>query len=272
MADDTRLCERCGITFAVTRPTKRFCSERCRSYAEKSRRLARRRNEGRVPVSWSPYAPKPPIAAVCAECGESYMSDHALRKYCSPTCRGRVKERLKRERRKSAPCSVPGCDNSGVCSSQLCHMHYERRQKGLPMDAPKYDSLKGRRQSETCTVDGCGKPTYWLELCKRHYLGHHAQDGKAWAILEYESAGARKKTAHYGGKYGVVDRLAVFERDGWICQLCGDPVDPELRHPAVMSATIDHVVPLSWGGDHSMENCQLAHLSCNSSKQDLRIA
>lgn len=30
--------------------------------------------------------------------------------------------------------------------------------------------------------------------------------------------------------------------------------------------TIDHIVPLSVGGEHSMSNCQLAHRICNSLK------
>lgn len=207
----------------------------------------------------------------CANCATSFESRYSTQRYCSPTCKRRIKERRRRERRKSTPCSVSGCNDPGTHSSRLCDMHYYRRQKGLPMDVPKYGILKGRRQSETCTVAGCGRPTYWLELCKRHYLEHHARAGKAWAIIEYESAGARKKTARYGGKYGVVNRFEVFERDGWVCQLCGEPVDPDLKGPDPRCASLDHIVPLSWGGDHSMENCQLAHLSCNSSKQDLRV-
>ncbi|MSS84495.1 HNH endonuclease [Actinomycetaceae bacterium WB03_NA08] len=93
-----------------------------------------------------------------------------------------------------------------------------------------------------------------------------ADAGKEWAILDYAPGGPRGKTAKYGGRFDVVDRFVVFERDGWICQLCGGPVDPELKRPDVMSASLDHVVPLSLGGDHSMENSQLAHLSCNSAK------
>lgn len=202
----------------------------------------------------------------CASCGINFEVTRPTKRCCSPTCKRRIKERRRRERRKSTPCSVSGCNNPGVRSSRLCDMHYMRRQRGQIMEAPHRLDL-----SPVCTVAGCGRPTYWLELCKRHYLEHHARAGKAWAIIEYESAGAREKTARYGGKYGVVNRFEVFERDGWVCQLCGEPVDPDLKGPDPRCASLDHIVPLSWGGDHSMENCQLAHLSCNSSKQDLRV-
>ncbi|MEC4611819.1 HNH endonuclease [Tsukamurella tyrosinosolvens] len=60
----------------------------------------------------------------------------------------------------------------------------------------------------------------------------------------------------------------VFERDGWVCQLCGDSVDPDLKFPHRMSASLDHIVPLSKGGEHSIGNVQLAHFSCNSQKGD----
>lgn len=61
-------------------------------------------------------------------------------------------------------------------------------------------------------------------------------------------------------------RAEVFERDGWVCQLCGEPVDRELRAPDPGSASIDHIVPLSLGGDDTPANVQLAHFSCNSGK------
>lgn len=35
-----------------------------------------------------------------------------------------------------------------------------------------------------------------------------------------------------------------------------------------MSASLDHILPLSLGGAHSMANVQLAHLSCNHTKSN----
>lgn len=62
------------------------------------------------------------------------------------------------------------------------------------------------------------------------------------------------------------DPRDVFARDGWICGLCGESVDPALTWPAPKSASLDHVVPLSRGGDHTLANTQLAHLTCNTAK------
>ncbi len=73
-----------------------------------------------------------------------------------------------------------------------------------------------------------------------------------------------------------VDRLAIYERDGWVCQLCHEPVNRALRHPAWWSATLDHVVPVSvalergWSPEqiHSPDNLALSHKRCNELKSN----
>jgi hypothetical protein len=65
----------------------------------------------------------------------------------------------------------------------------------------------------------------------------------------------------------VLRRKEVFERDGWVCHICGEPVsrDPLSR---LDGASIDHVVPIAAGGTHTMENVRTAHLRCNIKKSD----
>ena len=69
-----------------------------------------------------------------------------------------------------------------------------------------------------------------------------------------------------------VDRLKIFRRDGWACQICGKKVNPDLRYPHLKCATIDHVLPLANGGTHEPRNVQLAHLICNSRKSNIQPA
>lgn len=51
------------------------------------------------------------------------------------------------------------------------------------------------------------------------------------------------------------------------CAICGRAVDFNRRFPDPWSATLDHIIPISKGGDPaSLENLQLAHLQCNRIK------
>jgi 5-methylcytosine-specific restriction endonuclease McrA len=61
-------------------------------------------------------------------------------------------------------------------------------------------------------------------------------------------------------------RDSIAERDGYLCGLCRGDVDMDLSYPDPMSPSVDHVIPLSTGGNDTVANVQLAHLRCNLSK------
>ena len=66
-----------------------------------------------------------------------------------------------------------------------------------------------------------------------------------------------------------VDPFKVFERDGWRCHLCGCKTPKEKRgtyHPK--APELDHIVPLSKGGEHSYRNTACACRACNAAKSD----
>jgi 5-methylcytosine-specific restriction endonuclease McrA len=56
-----------------------------------------------------------------------------------------------------------------------------------------------------------------------------------------------------------VEPLVVLERDDNRCGICGGDVDPFNFH-------VDHVIPVSLGGEHSYANVQAAHPLCNQKK------
>ena len=54
-------------------------------------------------------------------------------------------------------------------------------------------------------------------------------------------------------------RLAILQRDQWVCWLCGQPG----------ADSVDHVLPVSRGGAHyDPSNLRAAHLNCNRGKGD----
>lgn len=65
----------------------------------------------------------------------------------------------------------------------------------------------------------------------------------------------------------------LYKRDGGICAICGEPCDWNDSHRdgntfivGKKYPSIDHIIPLAKGGEHSWNNVQLAHFSCNSAK------
>lgn len=59
------------------------------------------------------------------------------------------------------------------------------------------------------------------------------------------------------------------------CGICGEPVDKSLTSGAKMPS-VDHIMPIEWGGSNRRHNLQLAHRGCNSragrQMQDIRAA
>ncbi len=65
----------------------------------------------------------------------------------------------------------------------------------------------------------------------------------------------------------------LFRMSGGVCYLCGGACDWNDKitingrpYAKAKYPSIDHVIPLSKGGEHSWNNVRLAHLGCNSSK------
>lgn len=118
---------------------------------------------------------------------------------------------------------------------------------------PRLDLVEPERRCEWC---GCSyqPPNTRTRHCSSD-CGHAAR---------HRLRRMRKKI---NGRVEDFPRRAVFERDEWTCRLCGDPIDPDVKYPDRLSASIDHVVPIALGGEHVFHNVQATHLACNVSKR-----
>lgn len=61
-------------------------------------------------------------------------------------------------------------------------------------------------------------------------------------------------------------KRAIASKDP-ICAICGKPIDMEAPPCSPMSCEVDHIIPISRGGDpYDIDNLQLTHCRCNRQK------
>ena len=95
-------------------------------------------------------------------------------------------------------------------------------------------------------------------VCQRAFTARHA--GTAYCSNRCRNR-ARKVSR---GKRHKIRRIEIFERDNYLCWICGIACDPTLDVPHRMAATVDHLQPQSFGGTDDPDNLATAHMGCNS--------
>jgi hypothetical protein len=137
-------------------------------------------------------------------------------------------------------------------------------------------SCSSRKYPTTCTVTGCRRTHRAKGLCHRHYKEQYYPDR---SMPQFDTdpmkkrrrdaiRSHRRRAAARGLNAENVDRQRVGERDGWRCGVCAKKVDPALVWPHPRSQSLDHVIPLSEGGEHTYANTRIAHLRCNVLRRD----
>lgn len=279
-----RTCAGCGVKIVPhpreTNP-RRWCSERCRVAATRPRRPAFSKCAGCETLIAKPlrgatkkwcspecrhaatYVPKPrefpPVDRTCVACGCGFVANSPVAQYCSETCRrdlnrdARRAKEARQYRENPAKFRKPGSLSRAQRSATLRLAKAARGTNGGKTVLVSGRCLKcGARFTTRCPVGSVAR--YCSGRCS----------GKGNPANTKANRRAREKEAFVE----EVDRLAVFDRDGWVCGICAEPVNPDAKFPDLMSASLDHIIPLARGGLHEMSNCQLAHFICNSRKSD----
>lgn len=73
----------------------------------------------------------------------------------------------------------------------------------------------------------------------------------------------RLRKLKQGARRETFTTREIAERDGWRCHICGKKVPDRPYKARALDPTIDHLVPVSAGGDHTRANVALAHNRCN---------
>jgi hypothetical protein len=257
----TITCARCGTEKSVGQrgPVPTYCSGACR---------AGEKNDRRIDIE-------------CAHCGTPTQARVGTR-YCSARCRnagsyqtarndGRYDEALARSREATARRQAANARPCPYCHDPM--LNPRRVQCGKPDCKQAFQRDRVRKWQR----DYQAKSGQWYRAAnyaeqQREYSRRRYHEITHWRERYPEAAAladARRRMliqlTDQDERFAPKD---VYERDEWTCGLCRLPVDPGLAWPHPMSASVDHILPLSQGGSHTLANVQCAHLSCNCAKGD----
>lgn len=260
MEDDTRVCRRCGVVQAIERFER--TSQTARLHICKGCR-ARTKTRG---------MPKP---RPCQRCGATFQPKaYENSRYCTRSCSHlAVAERQGEGRCSPAPwrpCLHCGAEFyrrgqgrycSDACRKARARADHHRRTGSAVKHAPQVVACV--ECGEAFTYSRYSKPTIVCsrKCARRRFIRLHPDEYAAMRAKDRAIRRAREEAALTSE---MVIPWRVFVRDRWLCWLCGGKVQRGRRHPHPASPTLDHVVPLSLGGDHSYSNVRLAHFICNS--------
>lgn len=185
-------------------------------------------------------------------------------------------------------CSQEGCDS--LCIGRgLCELHYHRlKRHGDPQEPGprRLDRPNGLRRCMTCRrelerAEFYRSKSRWLSSdCKncartkaREWHQRNREKSREMSRRQRrENPGrsaahaSRRRAQRMGLPTETFLSVEIFDRDGWVCGICGDHIDRDAVARSPESASVDHVIPLARGGHHVRANVQAAHLGCNMSK------
>lgn len=223
-------CKNCGKIFMPkTVDRTTFCSREC-SFAYKTRIKQKKQEDTNI-------VKEEKLKKICEFCGKIFIGNRVSSKYCSSFCSGQATYKKAKDNGKTV-------------------IWNSKKKK-------EYRILKGLNDTKNCIVCGNSfklgdiKISCCSAKCKDIALKNQKRDRKALRR-------AREKCV-YAEKIKI---QIVIKRDAGVCQICGKKVLISKKCPHPLSATIDHIIPLSKGGHHSYKNIQLAHFICNCKKND----
>ena len=216
----------------------------------------------------------------CAHCQSVYEIGRRDGRYCSTRCKTRAWRLANPERYKAMASQRPKLCNwfAGICD-RCGKAHGARRSWSICTSCVRHDQMASAREAARFAAEAKHNAVGLVTECKECqsmfcplYGSSHASLCKpcADARLDRQKRAAKRhrKALQRGAAGGQsVCREKVFERDGWLCRLCGVDTPKELSGTCNRNAPeLDHIVPVSRGGLHTYENTQCLCRACNGWK------
>lgn len=214
----------------------------------------------------TPAQPRPRVP--CWICGKP-MTDRPRAEGRQPTCNACTREHgagvctecggpmrigsktaASPERRRCRDCRRA---NAVVLEPRICELCEETY-------VPKYRSRQDRPHQQRWCSKSC--KTAWQNGARPPYT-RRSDIGDA---MMRKKARCRARLLRHAQTWDGITDEEILERDGWRCQIPGckrRPIRKDVRYPHPRSKSIDHIVPLSLGGDDTAVNKRASHLGCN---------
>lgn len=241
MTDRSFTCRGCGCQFTGRKRT--YCTKRCRN---KTYNNHRNRAQGRKTREELYANAACNQTHECLSCGKMFKPKRAGRtKACSRECGFKVQGKIRKIKNTGGRVWVRTNRNAPVVI---------KREKA---DHPPEPSL--------CTR--CNSFYYRVKKRQRICSDECLEEGRLQSRRKAKSL--RRARIRGANKAEAVDPFKVFDRDGWRCQICFMKT-PRSKRGLIddRAPELDHIVPLSKGGDHTYANTQCACRNCNVKKGD----
>lgn len=216
----------------------------------------------------------------CTHCGTGYESASALPTlYCSNKCKvaawakanpDRHAESRKRAATNKVREAQPSYSKVFFNTCRVCGKHWTGKTSSAVCGYKCHTVEVFRSAAKEVSCIDCGAvfcPTYEASRGRPSIRCHVCQDAETQAHKRI--AKAARKAREIAATVEDVDPYKVFTRDKWHCQECGVSTPRSLRGTYEDDAPeLDHIKPLSKGGDHSYKNTQCLCRRCNLEKSD----
>jgi hypothetical protein len=196
----------------------------------------------------------------CEQCQSEYTTHHHEQKYCSKECGFSSELRAK-----------PPVNGEEYAPELRLEIDVYKRWGRLTKRFARLESISRKRAfriQKISTILVCGE-------CSTSFIGTNGRRTYCSDVCATKASnrnkGQKDRTRNCENKEHV-NAFKVFARDGWTCQMCKRKTPRKLRGTIAPNAPeVDHIIPLSKGGDHTYLNTQLLCRQCNNDKSDKEI-